>query len=335
MESNKNENNNSTLSLFLGSYEGKVFSAEMDLKSKEIKTYSFKASDNSLKVITNNDNFIFVSGVDEIIHIYDYKKKEELGMVVSYSGTISNIQIFKSFLFACGDESVISIWRMSDFSPVHNLKGHKKAINHFIIHKSGRFGVSASKDKSIIIWNLLTGKAIMQYKFKELICTKLLFIKNQKLVVLIFDTEFWIFDLFKNTQNYEEYILKKIKVEGGKIFDAFTVNNNLLIFHNDGSAKVFSNIIEEEEHTVKSFTLEKPTKEKEDELDIRTKLVYLACGTKFNLLNVVFTNNEVYVYDVNKILKNVDGENFTVKKFRSINFRTKERITCINAQINS
>jgi hypothetical protein len=33
------------------------------------------------------------------------------------------------------------------------------------------------------------------------------------LAVLLFDSEFWIFDLFKNSEDYEEWILKKVKVE--------------------------------------------------------------------------------------------------------------------------
>jgi WD40 repeat protein len=341
MEKEENTIQTNSLNIFLGSYEGKVFCVEMNLKTKDIKTFSFKASDNSIKVITNKDSFIFVSGVDEIIHMYNYKKKEELGMVVSYSGTISNIQIFKSFLFAAGDEPNIAIWRMSDFSPIHNLKGHKKAINHFIIHKTGRFAVSASKDNSIIIWNLLAGKAIIKYKLKELICNKLLFIKNQKLVVLIFDNEFWLFDLFKETDNYEEYVLKKVKVEN-KIFDAYVVGSNLFIFHIDGSSEVYTDVTEES-YSVKPFKLDKPSKAEEDELDVRIKLVNVACGEKFNLLNVVYSNNEIYIYDMTKIIKNlnttaegsgVEGNDAPViKKFRSINLKTNERITCVNSQI--
>ena len=156
------------LKIFLGSYEGKIYTTQLDLKTKQITdTYSFKSSDNPIKIISNNDNYIFTSGHDEIVHIYDIQQKKEIGMFVTYSGSIFKLEIFKKFLFVSGDDHNLSIFRMSDFSPIHNLKGHKGSITDFIIHRTGRFCLSASKDHSVIIWNLLTGKPIIKYKFKE------------------------------------------------------------------------------------------------------------------------------------------------------------------------
>jgi WD40 repeat protein len=333
MENSSNTELKQNLNLFLGSYEGKVFCVEMDLREKNLNTFSFKASDNSIKAISTSENFIFVSGVDEIIHIYDYKKKKELGTVVSYSGTITNIRIFKSFMFACGDDPTVSIWRMSDFSRVHSLKGHKKAITHFIVHKSGRFAISASRDNSVIIWNLLTGRALVKYRTKEMTCNKILFIKGQKLLILVFDNELWVFDLFKDTKEYDQYVIKKVNVDN-KIFDAFVVKSDVIVFHADGTARVYFNILDDD-CTEKPFTLAKPIKDDSDDLDVRVKLIDIALGEKFSLLNVVYSNNEIFIYDLNKIVKRLSktGEGGDAAAFRTVNLKTSERITNISSQI--
>lgn len=322
------ENNTKCLKIFLGSYDGKIYTTQLDLKSKELtETYSFKSSDNPIKVITSSDNYIFTSGLDEIVHIYDIQQKKEIGMFVTYSGSVFKIEIFKKFLFVSGDDHNLSIFRMSDFSPVHNLKGHKGSITDFIIHRTGRFCLSASKDHSVMIWNLMTGKNIIKYKFKEdKICQKLLFFKQQNCALLIFDFEVWLFDLFKDTENYEEYVLKKIKLSD-KIFDAFVSGSTLFIYYSNANIELFN----EELESIKRVTIEKPDKIRD--LDIRTKMISVTTGNKISLLNVVFANNEIYTYDINKIVKSENDAN--IKKFRSINLSMNDRITCLNSRIVS
>jgi WD40 repeat protein len=314
------------LKIFLGSYEGKIYTTELDLKSKQISdTFSFKSSDNPIKIITNSDNFIFTSGHDEIVHIYDILQKKEIGMFVTYSGSIFRIEIFKKFLFVSGDDHNLSIFRMSDFNPIHNLKGHKGSITDFIIHRTGRFCLSASKDHSVIIWNLLTGKQIIKYKFKEdKICQKLLFFKQQKYALLLFEYEIWLFDLFKDTEKYEEYVVKKVKVSD-KIFDAFVSGSTLFIYYSNATLELFNMELD----SIKNISLEKPDKIRD--LDIRTKMINVTSGNKINLLNVVYANNEIYIYDINKINKAENDAN--IKKFRSINLTMNDRITCVNSKI--
>lgn len=326
---------------YFGSYDGKIYSVPVDVspKSKKVLSkFAFKVSDNSLRVLCLKDEYIFASGMDEIIHIYDMSKKEDKGMIVTYAGSISKIQIVKNFLFAGGEEKTIPIWRMSDFNLVHNLKGHKGAITDFIIHKSGKFGVSASRDHKVIIWNLIHGIKITKYKFKNnIVCNKLLFIKKQKYVVFLFDNQFWIFDLFKKSENYEDWVLKKVNVDN-KICDGFVVKNQLFILHNNGQIKVYDNIFEKDNYI--KMILEKPKNLSENELDYRVKFINLTENKemKIKLLNVVYTNGEIYIYDLNKIVKqsrlSTDNEQETlINKYMSFELKTSDRITCLNSRI--
>jgi hypothetical protein len=333
MESfNKVENTN-ILNLFLGSYEGKIYSIQIDLKLKKtIGSMAFKISENSLKVLVHKDSHLFASGIDEIIHIYDIDKKTDKGMIVTYAGSINNIQIERNFLFASGDESTISIWRMSDFNLLHSLKGHKSPVSHFVIHKTGKFAVSTAKDSTLIIWNLITGTKIIKYRFKDnLQCKKIILIKKQSLAALIFDNEIWIFDFMKKSEDYEDWIVKKVMVND-KINDAFSYKDKLYIFHTNGDMKVYIDIIENDKFV--EMCLEKPEKQSDQDLDIRTKLISLTISKKLKILNVVFSNNEIYLFDFNKINKLVSSElteKLKIKKYYRVDIRTQDRITCMNS----
>jgi WD40 repeat protein len=330
MEGSSSKIDNKIIKFFLGSYEGKIYAVDIDLKEKIMKnTFAFKVSENSLRVLYTKDQYIFASGVDEIVHIYDMAKREDKGMFVTYSGTINTLQIVKGFFFAAGDEPTISIWRMSDFNLIHTLKGHKKGITHFAVHKTGKFCVSTAKDSNLIIWDLITGIKIIKYSLKNLMCHKILFLKSQKHVAIIFDLEVWIFDLLKNSENKEEWVKNKIKVDK-KIFDAFVVKENLVLIHNDGEVKVYQDATNSEKY--KKFLLDIPVRTDSQDLDIRIKLVNMTSDTKRKLLNCIFTNSEIYIYDLNKLIKREEKDE-KVKKFMRFNLKTSDRITCINTQI--
>lgn len=326
------------MNFYLGSYEGRLIAVDIDLKSKKVSSnQAFKVSENSLKVITKKDSHIFASGIDEIIHIFDMNKKEDKGMVVTYSGSICNLKIVKNFLFASGDEQTISIWRMSDFNLVHNLKGHKSAVTAFEIHRSARFGISTARDSSLIVWNLVTGIKILKYNFKNnLVCNKIILVKDESLAVLIFEGEYWIFDFFKNSENYEDLILKKVKVKN-KIFEAFVFKSSLFLIHSNGTYTVYNDFLEKDE--IKEYNLEKPDKENEEDLDIRVKLVNTTQGKKFKLLNIVYSNNNIFIYDLNKIYKvsteSSESNQEVIKKYMIIDLKTSDRITCINSNISN
>ena len=56
---------------------------------------------------------------------------------------------------------------------------------------------------------------------------------------------------------------------------------------------------------------------------------------KLNLLNVIYTNNEIYIFDLNKINKKVPflqtKEKF--EKFMTLDVKTSDRITCLNTNL--
>lgn len=49
---------------------------------------------------------------------------------------------------------------------LHTLKEHKAAVNDIAVHESGKILVSVSKDKRLIIWNLLNAKKVFSMNLK-------------------------------------------------------------------------------------------------------------------------------------------------------------------------
>jgi len=70
----------------------------------------------------------------------------------------------KSHLFSGTTEGTISIWKIRDWSCPLTLRGHKAAVLSITIHPSGKLALSTSKDKTLRMWNLVTGKSALTQK---------------------------------------------------------------------------------------------------------------------------------------------------------------------------
>ena len=82
------------LSIYLGTYEGKLIVNNINVKSKEIvSNFSFTASQNAIRTIYHKSKSLFVSGTDEIIHMYNIKEKLSEGDLMTYSGSVNDIKI--------------------------------------------------------------------------------------------------------------------------------------------------------------------------------------------------------------------------------------------------
>lgn len=329
------------LFIYLGTYEGRVFSLKFSPKDKKIiDKFSFPASSNALRVIYHNSSFLFVSGTDEIIHMYDLNNKTSNGDLVTYSGSINDIKVCNNWLIACGDESTIPLWRMSDFNNIINIKGHKGAVISGDIHHNGAFLVTCGRDKRIIIFDMLTGRKIEKFEI-EYICNKVELFHKSKFLLAVFDLHVYIMDLFKNSTQKEEAIIQKLNFNK-KVLNAFVVKTKLIIFFNDGEVRMFNLIFEDKqykpfnEENFISCKLETPERESESDLEIKLRFVSISRSQKVKMLTVVYTNNEIYLFDLNKILKmEKEKDNKTlhqINKFYKVNFIMKEKITCIDSE---
>ena len=364
-------------SIYLGTYEGKIIVNNINIKTKEnISNFSFTSSQNAIRTIYHKSGSLFVSGTDEIIHMFDVNKKISEGDLMTYSGSINDIKINNNYLIVAGENNTIPIWRMNDFNNIIELKGHKKAINSIDIHSSGGILVSASRDKCVIIFDLLTGRKIEKFEF-DYICNKVELFDKDKYLMVVFDLHIYVLDLMKNS-NGNDNIIQKLNFNK-KILNAFVVKNKLIILFTDGDIITYKlNIKDEENINEKNekeeeinmdkdmdeigeniininselkINLEKPEKKSENDLDIKARFVSICKIDKIRIITISYSNNEVYFYDLNKIIKYEEIEtkkeeqkekdeekdkieNNYIKKYGKIEYNIPEKITAIDSELS-
>ena len=367
--------NTIVLSIYLGTYEGKLIVNNINIKTKEnISNYSFTVSQNAIRTIYHKMNSLLVSGTDEIIHMFDIQKKKSEGDLMTYNGSVNDIKIQDNYLIIAGENNTIPIWRMNDFNNIIELKGHKKAINSIDIHKSGGFLVSGGRDNCVIIFDLLTGRKIEKFEFDYIINKVELFDKDKYLMVT-FDLHIFILDLMKSGKNGNENIIQKMNFNK-KIIKTFIIKNKLFIIFTDAEIRIYNLNIKEEEELNKNekdeniekdeklkeeedgkilnenkellINLEKPEKKNENDLEIRVRYVSISKIDKIKIITISYSNNEIYFYDLNKILKfeelenkkddnNQDNENNKpinyIKKYGKIEYDIPGKITAIDSEL--
>ena len=357
------------LSIYLGTYEGKLIVNNFNIKSKEnVSNFSFTASQNAIRTIYHKLNSLFVSGTDEVIHMFNVQKKLSEGDLMTYSGSVNDIKIHDNYLIVAGENNTIPIWRMRDFNNIIELKGHKKAINSIDIHSSGGFLVSGGRDNCVIIFDLLTGRKIEKFQF-DYICNKVELFDKDKYLMVSFDLHIFILDLMKSGN---DNIVQKLNFNK-KIINSYIIKNKLIIVFTDGEIITYEvNIKEEENNQNKNddkneegkeekdkkaenddeekiirinselkLLLEKPKKKNENDLEIRVRYVSISKIDKIKIITISYSNNEVYFYDLNRIVKfeelenkkeNESNNNF-IKKYGKIEYNIPGKITALDCEL--
>ena len=253
------------------------------------------------------------------------------------------------------------------------------------MHTTGGFLISGGRDNCVIIFDLLTGRKIEKFEF-DYICNKVELFDKDKYLMVVFDLHIYILDLLKSGSQGNNNIIQKLNFNK-KIINAYIVKNKLVVVFTDGEIKTYELNIKEEENAQDKndegkdesqknednedkknekdkdaeddkivnisselkFILEKPAKKNENDLDIRVRFVSISKIDKIKIITISYSNNEVYFYDLNKIIKfeqieskkeesnNVEDknkicENHLIKKYGKIDYNIPGKITALDTE---
>lgn len=322
----QNKDSSNKLHLFLGTYNGIIVKVTVELPSVNnltteklsYKSESFKSSETMIKTICEHDNrYIFTSGTDEIIRIYDALENSEKGIIVSYSGTIGKILIFKQYLFAMCDNN-IEIFKLKTFSKVNSLVAHKHCINAFIIHSSGKLLFTVARDNYLMMWNLVKYKCSYRYKFSGLELISLNWMHNEKYIIVGFVNKFIILDYLKDSQDFDSWNIYEHKIatsfdNPGKIVDIKVYKEKyIFVFKTNFDVEVIRTNFNEEENK-KEFDVKYFTTKKVQEDNIRLKLVEIKCKDDYNFLVTVNSDNEIRLFNIDSIISRIFNKNNSKK----------------------
>jgi len=170
-----------------GSYEGSLFGwqlyevervGESDGESDGVEevamearmAFGFHVCPGSLRTVATSASgkYLVCGGTDEVIRIFDMQTNKSCGdLAATHQGSITALQFYAdSMLLSGSDDCTICIWRMSDWSCLHILGGHKKGITGLAIHPSGKVALSVSKDNTMKMWNLVEGRIAFTRRLK-------------------------------------------------------------------------------------------------------------------------------------------------------------------------
>lgn len=155
------------LRIAVGTYEGHLYGWEWNPEVDNTKlklNFGYGAHTECIKMVQfmqANQGTTMISGArDEMIRIYNLKKRIEVGTLMQHTGSITCASFFdQTHLLTGSSDKSICIWRVSDWNCVHILGGHKDEVNDLAIHPSGKLALSVSKDKTVQMWNLIKGRS--------------------------------------------------------------------------------------------------------------------------------------------------------------------------------
>lgn len=330
------------LNIHLGTYTGLIVNVSIPFKeitnnddenkvkiNKPIKPYSFKSSENMIKTIVHhksleNQNFLFTSGTDEIIRIYNHDNNQEKGMIVSYSGTVNKLELFKKYIFAMCDNN-IEIFKMVNFNKINTLSGHKHQIISFIVHSSGKLLFTIARDNYFMLWNLNSYKCRFRYNFtqvNELISINWAY--HEKYIVLGFMNKILVIDYLTNSENFDEWKVFDHRIttsfdNPGKVLDIKVFKQKyIMIFKTNFDVEV----VEIKGRTLKKVMFFNLKNLKDTTENMRIKFVEIIDQNNYDeivedddenkediiddkkkaFLITVNSVNKVHVYDLNNIL---------------------------------
>ena len=161
--------------LAIATYEGgllgfsSVTANDMLNEDGSKQEFAFAASDTSLSCITSEGNLLAVAGSEEVIKLFDLKKKISCGELSGdvHQSTITALAISKqcTHLLSGDEKGVIGIWRVKDQEPLHKLevKNTSRVIS-LSMHESGRMLLALYANGLIRLWNMLDARCLFKFK---------------------------------------------------------------------------------------------------------------------------------------------------------------------------
>lgn len=153
-----------------GSYERLLYGLEAVLKPAQdgfgvqLKPiFTFPAHISSIRTVATagaDSKWLATGGTDEIVKVWDLRKRREVGQLTGHEGTITSL-VFASrtYLLTTSADANMNLYRTRDWALLRTLKGHIGRINSAAPHPTGRLALSVGSDRTIRMWDLMRGQA--------------------------------------------------------------------------------------------------------------------------------------------------------------------------------
>mmetsp|Transcript_6896 Transcript_6896/g.11861 ORF Transcript_6896/g.11861 Transcript_6896/m.11861 type:complete len:350 (-) Transcript_6896:162-1211(-) len=147
------------MEIVCGTYEKFILGFRASIETAKLQpVFGYAAHDGCVKSVAAAGRILVSGSTDEIIKIYDLKRKKEVGNLVQHDGPVTTLAFFRNtHLLSGSEDSTICVWKVKEWTCLRTLKGHKGAINCVAVHPTGKLALTSSRDKSVRLWDLTNG----------------------------------------------------------------------------------------------------------------------------------------------------------------------------------
>jgi WD40 repeat protein len=178
------------------------------------------------------------AGADRVVRVYDAATTELLKEFTGHTAAVGALTFLnETALASAGGDRLIRLWDMSRNDSPKSLEGHRTVVLALAAGDGGRVLYSGSIDKTVMAWDVATGKRLGTYDAKSAVCA--IAVKDSRLAIGTADG--WITILDASQPESMNVLFSTGSHTSGVAAVAFTPDGNLLLTAGgDGQFRVWS-----------------------------------------------------------------------------------------------
>ncbi|XP_043229026.1 p21-activated protein kinase-interacting protein 1-like isoform X2 [Amphibalanus amphitrite] len=157
-----------------GTYEEFVVGYQLFTYSgddKEVRQFEQTFADHShtasVRAVACRGDLLASGGADEIVKLYDMRRRVESGQLMDHQGTITCLEFHgRHHLLSGSEDGRVAVVRTDNWQCEKYLGRHKGGVTALAVHPTGRLALTAGKDGKLLTWDLVRGRVAFRTNIK-------------------------------------------------------------------------------------------------------------------------------------------------------------------------